>query len=535
MPQHLQRIANQPQFDGLSPGAYYINEQDGLKYQKPGGQISRPVGLVTRGATPVAATALAGGALGLLGGPAAPITVPAGAALGAFAIPIADALTSIFNAATNKGVALPSSVVEGWMTRLGYPSPETTGERMMQAGGAALGNVATTIPAAARLAATATTPVVRGIAETVAGAPARQAGAAPLSAATSQYVTERTDSPLLGVGAGIVTGAPFATGRTVGQPPTSRAQVRAQSRAAYNAAEVAGVRVERGHLRRAVNDIDIAITNDRYDAGLHPKAFAVMSRLTREASDFDDPNISLEQLEILRRVAGGAAKSLDPDEARIGAMIIDGIDDFVNGITPEMVVTGDPLRAVAALRSARTLWSQQSRAATIEDAMERARNQAPQFSQSGMENALRVQFRQIANNPRRMKQFTKAEQAQIKVIVRGGPIQNIFRFIGKFAPKGMWSAGSTIGLPAAAGFAVGGPPGAALAAGTTSTVTLGAHWLATKWGLANVQALNRLILRGGVPSEWMVHPSVLARGPVAAAEQQDPNQRLARPVFPVSQ
>src|SRR5690606_40869921 len=61
---------------------------------------------------------------------------------------------------------------------------------------------------------------------------------------------------------------------------------------------------------------------------------------------------------------------------------------------------------------------------------------ASQFSGSGLENALRTEFRQLAMNPKRLRRFTQEEQRAIKEVAFGNPTSNTLRQIGKLAPTG---------------------------------------------------------------------------------------------------
>jgi hypothetical protein len=73
-----------------------------------------------------------------------------------------------------------------------------------------------------------------------------------------------------------------------------------------------------------------------------------------------------------------------------------------------------------------------------------------------MENSIRVQFRQLANNQTKLRRFTKEEQELIKDVARGGPVDNVLRYFGKLSPTGVISGGIATG----AGYALGGTTGA---------------------------------------------------------------------------
>ena len=83
------------------------------------------------------------------------------------------------------------------------------------------------------------------------------------------------------------------------------------------------------------------------------------------------------------------------------------------------------------------------------------------YSQSGIDNALRVKFRQLADDPKKMRMFSQAEQDAIREVVKGGPAANALRYLGKLAPSGVVSGGAGASL----GYALGGPTGALIVPG----------------------------------------------------------------------
>jgi hypothetical protein len=98
----------------------------------------------------------------------------------------------------------------------------------------------------------------------------------------------------------------------------------------------------------------------------------------------------------------------------------------------------------------------------FEDMMEAATLDKSKFTQSGVENALAKQLRDLAKNDKKMRLFTKTEQEEIKRAAKGGTMQNLLKFYGRFAPTGpvssIFSGGLTVaspmlGVPFAAGAA----------------------------------------------------------------------------------
>jgi len=166
-------------------------------------ELVRGAGLALRGAAPVATGAALGAPLG-----------PVGMLAGSLALPAAELGTQAANVMLPEKYQIPSpsSAVEGLLTRLGFPVPETTGERVIQAGGAGLGGFGGQIRGLQALSQTAASPVGRGIAQTMASEPGRQLAASAPSAMAGQTAYELTGSPAAGMVAGMGTGAAFGVG-----------------------------------------------------------------------------------------------------------------------------------------------------------------------------------------------------------------------------------------------------------------------------------------------------------------------------------
>lgn len=449
---------------------------------------------LVRGAQMIGRGVVRGAGPAALGAPFGPV----GAALASVAVPAADTYAKVYNWLIDKApnwldkghVPILSEVISKQLDKL-YPHPENMTERMLEAGGGAAAGAGTGIATATRLAAMTANPVVRGVAQTMAQVPEAQMAAAPVAGATSQYVGEKTGNPTLGAAAGMAAGA--AAGFRPGQHPQipTRDEVANMSHAAYTAAEQAGVVVHGQDVQNTVQAIAARLHHEGYDAVLHPRVAQALNRLSQAGPN----NLSLNEVEVLRRVARNAAASPDDGEARLGEMVIDGIDNLVEGLGPHNVAAGDPQTAVPALLQARELWRRNRQAGMIETAVERARNQVgANFTAAGMQTALRQQIRRIADNPQRFASFSPDDQQQILGIVRGGPTENVLRFVGKFAPSG--------GLSSLVGMATGGALGTVAGmpdVGMFAVPALGevAKRGATAIGRRNVGRLQDSILTGG--------------------------------------
>lgn len=299
--------------------------------------------------------------------------------------------------------------------------------------------------------------------------------------------------------------------------PTT-ADIRTAATNAYTQAEQAGVVFP----ERAIHDLGQNIQHDVAQAGidptLHPHATAALSRLVNSTGD-----LTFNQLEILRRVANGAvssaARSGNADEARIGHIILDHIDDFVENPGAGNVLSGNAQQASDAIRTARRLWAQQARSDTIDELFERARNRAEVVGGSGLENALRVEFRALAQNANRLRRFSQQEQDAIRQVARGGLLGNAARTIGKLAPTNLIAILGELG-------AVAHDP-KALALPVVGTLGRMAATAATR---RNALLASQTVRAGGqLPQRQVLSPEMLS---TIFARKQDQNEQPGNQLIP---
>ena len=272
-------------------------------------------------------------------------------------------------------------------------------------------------------------------------------------------------------------------------------ELRLSSRAAYQAAERGSGVVAQSSLGKVTNKIEQMLADEGVDATLHPATMAGLNRLYEGATRPGIAGHSLKGLDVIRKVLGAAenAAKAGSDDARLAAKMLDEFDDFVDGLSPADLVggMGDAHLAARNYAQARQMWSRMRKAQTIENLFERASNAAGGYTQSGMENALRIQFKQLADNPRRFNRFNVEEKAAILEVVRGGPLQNTLRWAGKLSPRGIVSATGTALL----GDAIAGPVGAFGLAGLGAT----AGGAAERMRLGAANRVSELVRRGPQP------------------------------------
>jgi hypothetical protein len=250
---------------------------------------------------------------------------------------------------------------------------------------------------------------------------------------------------------------------------------------AYDAAEQAGVIIKPAGLQQLSADVKA----DLADFGFHPDLQPRVAVVLKEIDRLGQGNTTLKGVDVLRRIADGARKSLDPSEKALGNKIINKIDDFVDNLRPADVVAGDPLKGAGALKQARSLWTRVSKNERLIEAVEKAELRAASTGSGGnVENATRQNIRKLLEKGRG---FTGDEKAAMEEIIKGSPGQNILRLAGKLSPSGN-------GLMAALG--VGGAMANPMI-GVASLGGMGAKFLADQGVMRGVKALDELIRSGG--------------------------------------
>src|SRR5690606_34638092 len=220
--------------------------------------------------------------------------------------------------------------------------------------------------------------------------------------------------------------------RSTAQP--SREELATAAKEAYDQARAAGAVAAPESYARMASGLRESLRQEGFNRRLHPKAAAVVAEIEKTAGK----PVALDEIEILRRQALAAERSIEADERRIAGLIIDRLDDYADALASgaEPIVGGNAKAAVAARKQARNFYARSRKAQEMQELMERAEVRASQFSGSGLENALRTEFRQLALNPKRIRRFTQEEQQAIKEVAFGTPTRNTLRQIGKLAPTG---------------------------------------------------------------------------------------------------
>lgn len=194
------------------------------------------------------------------------------------------------------------------------------------------------------------------------------------------------------------------------------------SQALYQKAEQAGVTIKAPAFNRALQNMKVAA--GRVNEKLQPKTVAVLDYV----GELQGRNVSLSELDELRQVVGQTIKRADPQDARLLQRMKTTLDAFAEKQIRPNDITGD-ISGFQYIKQAREMYSRKAKSAVMDEIVDKAKNQA-----TGFENGLVIQFRQLANNPNRMKQFNADEQKMIKDVVRRGGARAILRTMGMLSP-----------------------------------------------------------------------------------------------------
>lgn len=203
------------------------------------------------------------------------------------------------------------------------------------------------------------------------------------------------------------------------------------------------------------------------------------------------------EMDTVRGVISDGRKSMDPSDQRLAGILTEQFDDWTRPLAPEF-------------DRARDVSSRYLQAQDLEKARNLAEASASQFSASGMENALRTQYRGLDRADIRGTSYFNPDVTEaIQRVSRGTPGSNLARNIGRFAPTGPVSLAASMGVPGIAGSYIAGPVGGALGAtlGLVGTAgrAIGTNMTRRAADVAELTARNG----GRLPEADILTPEVL--------------------------
>jgi hypothetical protein len=331
---------------------------------------------------------------------------------------------------------------------------------------------------------TATSPVTRNVAGQLAVAPGTQAVVTPTAVMTGQTVTEATGNPLYGAAATLGTGFAGSVKRPQKEQALSSDALNRIATDRYDQLQASGVQLKTDEFVNSMNSIAKSLRQEGYTPTGYPKVTGAIQELTSTAQPKD-----WTEIQALRKMIRSGQTSMDPEERRIASILLDEYDNYLMTVPKNAIASGDMKNAGELWSQARNSYSRMKKSEVFEDMLNEAKLDRSKFTQSGEENSLAKQLRQLAKNDKRMRLFTKEEQAAIEQAAKGGTAQNLLKFFGRFAPtgpvSGMFTGGATVMNPAL-GLGM---------AGTAAASRVGA----TNMRRTSVNELSNLMRMGSAP------------------------------------
>lgn len=200
--------------------------------------------------------------------------------------------------------------------------------------------------------------------------------------------------------------------------------------------------------------------------------------------------LSVDDIDMMRQTLKKSINVMQPGERDLLRQMTDRYDQLVDHAVPPE------------LQEARRLNVRFKKSEMMDELEGITARKGRIFTQSGDENAIRNQYRQLANAEARKRMagrrslFSQTELDRIDQVAMGHWFRNRMRDLGKYAPTSPISTLSAITLGGGAGYGVGRPGlGAALGAGLAGLGTVG-RGIATKMARTDKSRAEELI-RGG--------------------------------------
>ncbi len=279
-------------------------------------------------------------------------------------------------------------------------------------------------------------------------------------------------------------------------PIPTNADLRTQANKIYANAKSAGVTINPSSYDNLVSDIQTAVK----DAGTHPKLHPKVSGVLDSLDEAKGGVLELGDLERLRRIAKGAASSIEPDERRVAGVILDKIDDFTENLGPADVLSGNA-QVAGTLSEARGLWSKMRKSELIDEAVSDAKTRAT-AANGNYAAALRGEFQKLVRNDKLMRGFSAAEKAAIKKVATVGPTSGALAMLGALRPRGLVAIGE-LGAGAM-------HPEAAMPMLATAAAGQGAQWASNALTARNARLASELARSGTqAPAAMGTNPLIL--------------------------
>jgi hypothetical protein len=344
------------------------------------------------------------------------------------------------------------------LTEAGLPEPATFGERAAQAamqgmvGAGAQGLLPRVV------AGVETAPLTQNLAMQIPAAAVAGGVAQPAAEQTKKLTDSDLAAALVGFGAGALgaqiggkAGAKLAAEPV---PVVTIDEIRQRAGRAYTRVEDMGIVLNQNGADNLFKTISTNLNNANF---LPENAAPVQSVLNRYARIVGRGNVSFNDVDQMRQLAGTLGNSSDANVRRLSRVMTTSIDNYLANLSPSNVTTGAgrTQEAVTTILEARKDWRNQARANELEQVLDTAEIKAldPKVSES---EAIRRGFINLAANRNKMRLFNEDEQTAIRKVASGGALDSFLSLAARFNPERstLVSTGTIVGAATTPEYAV---------------------------------------------------------------------------------
>jgi hypothetical protein len=231
-------------------------------------------------------------------------------------------------------------------------------------------------------------------------------------------------------------------------PTAAEQKVKAQ--AAYTAADTSGVLIKPTATSLLKSDLSQFLTSEGLVAnGKFVGNFNLAKRAMKHLESFDGRPMTMKELQRVEESFQDVARSTKAGEARIGKMMLDQFDDYVDSLPQQAFSGGNGIEAAANWKAGKQGWAQFKRTKSIEQAVYNAKLSG-NFSEG-----LRGEFRAILKSEKQRSRFSDAELKAMEDFVMGGTAQALLKAFANGGMPGAVLGGLSGGLLGAAAGVVG--------------------------------------------------------------------------------
>ena len=271
---------------------------------------------------------------------------------------------------------------------------------------------------------------------------------------------------LANVGGGLGTElAMAARARKALMPLISGQQVKADAKAVYNGPELASATVSPDSLKDMAVNVDQTLARRQFD----PDAMGEVRKIIDNRWHNADQPQTIADLQNSRARLSELAQGAPSTQTSAAKVVKGHLDDYLNNITPQHIVSGDPVGAAALLKTANAGYHAQSSAKTVENLIGNATvDDNAANSAMNLGNRIRQSFKPLLkNDAAKLRGMGYGDDVvnAVTQVNKGDTSTNILRHASNMLGGGGGIAstlighGVAMGTGGAAGYQEGGLPG----------------------------------------------------------------------------